>query len=115
VPKLNTDGSQAKNFWRQPQFEMLVIGDKNNMNAVATAAFARAGAVSLCGFMSGFGRNRVNDPASIWDMATLAKISNRMTMVLMGILLCVVMALYLAASSIEVQQRPAPSAHTNKQ
>ncbi len=40
----------------------------------------------------------------------LAQISNRMTMILMGILLCTVMALYLSASSIEVNQRREPGA-----
>jgi hypothetical protein len=45
-------------------------------------------------------------------MATLANISNKMTIALMGILLCAVMALYLAASSVEVQQRPGTTTNT---
>lgn len=110
VPILNTDGTQAKTFWRTPKFEMLVIGSKDDMNSEAEKAYKRASGLSLCKFMSGFGRNGVNDPAAIWDMKTLAKISNRMTMALMGILLCAVMALYLAATSIEVHQRPLVSA-----
>jgi len=59
-------------------------------------------------FMSGYAGAgaAVNDPFAIWSRETLARVSNRLTMTLMGILLCAVMALYLAASSIEVHQRP---------
>jgi hypothetical protein len=107
VPLLNPDGSQAKTlFLRRPKYAQLVIGDETNMNAAAAEAYRRAGAVSLCKFMSGYGRNGVNDPAAIWSQATLAKISNEMTMATIGILLCAVMALDLAASSIQVHLRP---------
>src|SRR2546428_7819501 len=112
VPLLNENGSQAKSFWGTPKFELLVIGDETNMNADAARAYKQVGAVSLCRFMSGYGRNAVNDPAAIWSMTTLAKISNKMTIALMGILLCAVMALYLAASAVEVQQRPVTSTST---
>jgi hypothetical protein len=114
VPILNASGSQATSFWGTPRFELLVIGDQSNMNATAAAAYKKAGPVSLCQFMSGFGSHAVNQPAAIWNMAILAKISNRMTMALMGILLCAVMALYLAASAIEVQQRPVASTQTHQ-
>jgi hypothetical protein len=107
VPLLNKNGSQARTLFRSPKYEQLVIGDESNMNAAAAAAYKQAGAVSLCKFMSGYGKNAVNDPAAIWSMTALAKISNAMTMALMGILLCAVMALYLAASSVEVNLRPA--------
>ena len=113
VPILNADGSQAKTFWRQPRFEMLVIGSKKEMNSVAKKAYKGAGAVSLCKFMSGFGSNGVNDPAAIWDMAALARISNRMTMTLMGIFLCAVMWPLFTASLIEVHQRPATTTQTS--
>jgi hypothetical protein len=109
VPVLNKNGSQARTLFGSPKYEQLVIGDDSNMNAAAAAAYKRAGPVSLCKFMSGYGKNAVNDPAAIWSMATLAKISNAMTMALMGILLCAVMVLYLAASSVEVSLRPAAS------
>jgi hypothetical protein len=114
VPILNADGSQATSFWGKPKFEQLVIGDESNMNPAAAAAYKRAGPVSLCQFMSGFGVNAVNNPAAIWTMATLAKISNRMTMSLMGILLCAVMALYLAASAVDVHQRAVASAPSHQ-
>ena len=110
VPTLNANGTQAHTFWGKPKYELIVIGDETNMKPDAAAVYAKTKAISLCGFVSGFGRNKLNDPAAIWSMETLAKISNRMTMALMSILLCAVMALYLAASSIEVQQRPVGSA-----
>lgn len=65
------------------------------MNPEAARAYKQVRAVSLCGFMSGYGRHRLNDAAAIWSMTTLAKISNKMTIALMGMLLCAVMALYL--------------------
>jgi len=104
---LKEDGTPATNFWGTRRFKLLVIGDEGNMKDLAAEASRKAGPVSLCKFMSGFGVNTVNDPAAIWPMETLAKISSRMTMALMGIFLCAVMALYLAAASIEVQHRPA--------
>jgi hypothetical protein len=109
VPLLNKDGSQARTLFGSLRYEQLVIGDETNMNEAAAKAYKKAGPVSPCKFMSGYGQNAVNDPAAIWSMATLAKISNAMTMALMGILLCAVMALYLAASSVEVNLRPSAS------
>jgi hypothetical protein len=111
VPALNANGSQATTFFGSPKYEQLVIGDENNMTQAAAEAYKQARPVSLCKFMSGYGRNRVNDPEAIWSKVTLARISNAMTMALMGILLCAVMALYLAASSIEVHLRPTAGAN----
>lgn len=79
------------------------------MNAPAKRAFAEArrthGGLSLTDFMSGYGATGTNNPEALWSRPQLAQISNRMTMCLMGILLCGVMALYLSASSIGVTQR----------
>ena len=84
------------------------------MNAAAKRAFAEArrrhGGLSLTNFMSGYGATATNNPEALWSWPQLAQISNRMTMILMGILLCTVMALYLSASSIEVNQRREPGA-----
>jgi hypothetical protein len=113
VPILNSDGSQAKTFWGTLKFDLFVIGDQGNMMPKAAQAYKKLGAASLCKFMSGYGENGVNDPAAIWTMDTLAKISNRMTMTLMGILLCAVMALYLAASAIEIHLRPIVTTQTH--
>lgn len=109
VPEINAKGSQAKTFWKKEKFKMVVIGDVADMTPKAAAAYKEL-AVSPCKFMSGFGENGVNDPAAIWPMKILAKNSNRMTMLLMSILLCGTLALYVAASAIEVHLRPPASA-----
>jgi hypothetical protein len=63
VPLLDADGSRAKTFLlRRPKFEQLVIGDETDMNAAAAQAYGKLRGVSLCKFMSGYGRNGVNDP-----------------------------------------------------
>src|SRR5262249_8084205 len=111
VPIVERNGLAASDAKGRPKFQALVVGSETNMNPQAKKAFQRArqqGGVSLCGFMSGYAGAgaAVNDPFAIWSRETLARVSNRLTMTLMGILLCAVMALYLAASSIEVHQRP---------
>jgi hypothetical protein len=105
VPEINADGSQARTFWGKDKFKMVVIGDAADMNSKAAAAYRKL-AVSPCKFMSGYGEHGVNDPAAIWPMDILAKNSNRMTILLMGILLSAVLALFVAAAAIEVHQRP---------
>jgi outer membrane protein OmpA-like peptidoglycan-associated protein len=113
VPQVQADGSPAVDR-RKPLFKTLVIGNESDMNAAAKRAFAEArrrhGGLSLIDFMSGYGATGTNNPEALWSRAQLAQISNRMTMCLMGILLCGVMALYLSASSIEVKQRREPVA-----
>ena len=107
VPRMVTDGSQATDDKGRSLFKVVVIGSLEDMNPKAREAYDKLTGVSLCKFISGFGGNTVNDPAAIWDQGILAAIANKMTMILMGILLSAVMALYLAASAIEVHQRPA--------
>ncbi|MCZ7660190.1 MAG: hypothetical protein M5U07_21170 [Xanthobacteraceae bacterium] len=101
VPDLNRDGSQARTWWGKEKFKMVVIGDSADMNSTAAAAYRQL-TVSPCKFMSGYGGNGVNDPAAIWPMEILARNSRRMTTLLMGIFLSAVLALYIAASAIEV-------------
>lgn len=109
VPIVANDGTQAIDKGGKPQFEIVAIGGEGDMNTTARAALTRArqdrGGISLCNFMSGYGASKVNDPSAIWDMETLARVSNRMTITLMAILLSAVMALYVTASTIEVYQR----------
>lgn len=105
VPELNSDGSQAKTRWGKEKFKMVVIGSAADMNKKAAVAYGKL-AVSPCKFMSGYGQNGVNDPAAIWSMEILSKNSSRMTLLLIGILLCGVLTLYVAASAVEVHQRP---------
>jgi len=54
-------------------------------------------------------------PIAVGTKETLAKISSKITLQLSGILLSAVMALYLAAATIEVHQRAAPDATAQKQ
>ena len=79
------------------------------MNRQAKEAWRSArrerGGVSLVEFMSGYGATRVNDPEALWSREHLAEVSNHMTMLLVGIILAGVMALYWAASAVEVSTR----------
>lgn len=106
IPVLKEDGSQAIDKKGGPINKIVTIGSVGNMNPNAKEAYTKITGISLCKFMSGYGANEVNNPAAIWDQGLLAEIANKMTMTLMGILLSAVMALYLAASTIEVSQRP---------
>jgi hypothetical protein len=118
VPYVRSDGAPAVDDKGRPLFKNIVIGNESDMNATAKRAFAEArrkhGALSLTDFMSGFGAKETNNPEALWTRLQLAKISNRMTMVLMGILLCGVMVLYLSASSIEVTQRQVEKSESSK-
>lgn len=115
IPILNEDGSQKKGWFGSKKFETVVIGSENNMKTDVKEHYKQFGGGSLCKFLSGFGKNEVNNAAAIWDMEILAKISSRMTMLLIGILLCGVMALYLAASAVEVHVRPDASSSLQKE
>jgi hypothetical protein len=94
---------------------MVVIGSESDMKKQAAAQFRKFGAGSLCNFLSGYGQHEVNNAEAIWTKETLARISSKLTMLLMGIFLCGVMTFYLAASTIEVHQRPAQISATQKQ
>ncbi|MGY4230302.1 hypothetical protein ACVMIH_007663 [Bradyrhizobium sp. USDA 4503] len=115
VPLLNEDGSQKKGWLGSPKFDTVVIGKVSDMKPQAAAKYRKFGSGSICKFLSGYGQNAINDADVIWTKETLAKIGNKMTMLLIGIILCGVMALYLAASAVEVHQRPAPTSALQKQ
>jgi hypothetical protein len=108
VPEVRADGSPAMDKGK-PLIKALIIGVQDDMNADAKRAFADArrkhGGLSLTDFIKGYGATRVNNPESLWSRSQLAQVGNRLTMCLMGILLCAVMTLYLSASSIEIVQR----------
>jgi hypothetical protein len=112
VPLLDEDGHQKKGWFGSLKWQMVVVGSENDMKQQAATHYRTFGAGSLCKFLSGYGQNEVNNPEAIWTKETLARISSHMTMLLIGILLCGVMTLYLAASAIEVHQRPAPTGGT---
>ena len=105
VPKVNKDGTQAVDNKGNAVFDNLVIGIENDMNEVAKKARAKHDGLSLADFMSGYGAKNINNPGALWTRDQLAEVSNRMTMILMGIILSGVMALYLSASAIEVFNR----------
>jgi len=115
IPQLNTDGSQKTGWFGRNKFDTLVISSESNMKQQARTRYEELGAISLCKFLSGYGRNELNNAEVVWTKEILAKISSKMTLQLIGIFLCGVMALYLAASAIEVHQRAAAEMGTQKQ
>lgn len=108
VPLLKEDGTQAKDADGDPLYTNLVIGTEKTMQADARKALAKArkdhGAVSLTDFLGGYGGARTNNPEASWSREELADISSNLTMTLMGIVLTTVLALYLAASVVQVYQ-----------
>jgi hypothetical protein len=113
VPDINKDGSPKTGWFGGEKSKTVVIGTVENMTAVAAAAYQANGQPGLCKFLSGYGVNEVNNPEAIWPKQVLAKISSTMNLLVMGVLLCGVMALYISASVVEVHQRPASA--TQKQ
>jgi hypothetical protein len=108
VPKLTEDGQAATDRDGRAVEETLVIGKEEDMNEEAKKAFADARAgrgLSLTDFLGGYGGTRTNNPESVWTRSRLSAISNRMFLCVMGVLLCAVMALYTAASAIDVATR----------
>ena len=105
VPLTGKDGSQAQDRMRRLLYRTLVIGTEDTMYEHAKAAFYEArrknGGLSLLDFMGGYGTPNVYNPEALWPREILAKISSRMTMLLIGIVLTGVMALYLAALSFQ--------------
>jgi hypothetical protein len=86
-----------------------VIGLESDLREDARAAFVEArkkkAGLSVRQFMSGFGPQRLNDPEALWDSALLANTRSSLTMTLMCVVLLGVMALFLAAFTIEVFNR----------
>jgi hypothetical protein len=103
IPLVAADGTVLKDRQGRDQNASVVIGPESKMRSEAASAFGQArqkGGVSLSKFMSGYG-SPVNDPGSIWEHALLARIANRLTTLLMCVLLLAVMTVYLAAFTIE--------------
>lgn len=109
IPRVATDGQHLRDTRGRLQFHSVVIGSETELRASAKTDFEAAlklhPGLSLKQFMSGYGTRKVNDPEALWSPELLAKKSNRLTMLLMGIVLCAVMALFLAAFVIEVASR----------
>lgn len=101
VPLIGENGQQALNRRGRPMSKSVVIGTVANMRPEAKAVFDENPGLSPCRFLSGYGVNEVNNPAAIWDQGLLARIAYKMTMILMVGLLAAIMALYLAAASLD--------------
>lgn len=108
VPMLNADGTQAQGPDGKPSFQNLVIGTEDTMRPDAKKALAKArkehGPISLTDYLSGSGGTNLNNPGANWSREELARISSNFTLILMGIVLATVLALYLAASVVQVHQ-----------
>jgi hypothetical protein len=111
IPIVGADGKQARNDKGQPATVKIVIGTENDMRADAKSHYLTARkkntSLSPIQFLGGYGSNELYSPESCWPAEVLSKISSHLTLLLMWILLLGVMALYLAASSIEVANRSA--------
>ena len=106
IPLVGKHGKQLVDSKGHPRYRQVVIGSESDMNTQAksdfTAARKKSGGLSLVQFMSGYGSTQVNDPAALWDHNYLADIGNRLTVMLMSVVLLAVMTLFLAASIIDV-------------
>ncbi len=109
VPIVQTNGTQAVDDKGNALFKNIVIGAEEDIRTEVKTILAKARVkrpgLSVTDFMAGFGATGTNNPEALWRREQLANISNQMTMSLMGIILCGVMALYLSASVVEVTAR----------
>jgi hypothetical protein len=109
VPLLSGDGQQAFDPHGRPRSRHLAIGLESNMRPNVRKIFEELReehpALTIEQFLAGFGVSKTNDPNTAWDKALLADVASTMTLTLMTALLCGIMALYIAASVVEVSQR----------
>ena len=108
IPIVRENGSQACDKGSQPRFRTVVIGCEAQMRSTAREKLNKArkqnATLTPGQFMSGYGGS-VNQPEALWPSEVLVSISTRLTMLLIGIVLAGVMALYLAAAAVEVNTR----------
>ena len=104
-PLLADDGSQLHQDGRKVA-ENIVIGTEATMRPQAqedfVAAQRNAHGLSLETFLSGYGVKDVYETAAVWDRETLARIANRLSLLLMGAFLSGVLALFVAALCVAV-------------
>jgi hypothetical protein len=109
IPLVGKDGQPLRGRKNETRVEYVVIGLEKDLRedakAALNAARAEKGGLSVRQFMSGYGAQRLNDPEALWDRELLAAISSKLTITLMSILLFGVMAVFLAAFTIEVVNR----------
>lgn len=108
VPLLDANGAQARDWRGRLAYKNLVIGTEDTMRPDAKKALAKArkehGPLSLPDYLGGTGGTSLHNPGSAWTQEMLAKISSDLTLLLLGIALSTVMALYLAASIVQIAQ-----------
>jgi hypothetical protein len=106
IPLVGADGKQLTDARGQLQSKNVVIGEENNMRPTAQEALKDARKVrpvlSVVGFMGGYGDNEVNEPLNLWEPGVLATISNRLTTLLMLIVLSAVLSLFWAALVVSI-------------
>ena len=109
IPEIDANGQQKTTWWGKKVSISVIIGTENSMRADAKQALAEARVrrpgIGLKEFLAGFGSTKVNDPQAVWSIETLADIGNKITLILMGIMISAVMALYWSASVVEIFQR----------
>jgi hypothetical protein len=107
IPLVGADGQPLRDRRGRDQFSSIVVGPESRMRKEAAAAFEDARkhkGVSLSKFMSGYG-SPPNDPGAIWEQSLLAQLANRLTTLLMVLVLLAVITVFLAAFTIEVSGR----------
>jgi len=109
VPMVGADGTPLPDGRNRVVRQNVVIGLESDLREDARAALVEArktqAGLSVREFMSGFGPRRLNDPEALWDATLLANTRSTLTITLMFVVLLGVMALFLAAFTIEVFNR----------
>ena len=109
VPVIGMDGNPLLDGRKRVVQQNLVVRLEAELREDVKAKLADArkekAGLSVRQFMSGFGPQRVNDPEALWDSALLANTRNAMTITLMCAVLFGVMAVFLAAFTVEVFTR----------
>jgi len=108
IPLVATDGSQLQDGQGRLQFENVIIGKEEEINAEAKKHFKQAKSahpgLTLLQFMSGYG-TPPNNPEALWSRNQLARLSNNLTMCLIWIALLGVVVIYVGAFVIEIYNR----------
>jgi hypothetical protein len=106
IPLVSEDGQPLRSRNNNPRVKNIVIGLEPQLRSEAKEALRNArqqrGGLSLAQFMAGYGAQNLNDPEALWLKEVLADISNKLSLMLMFIVLSAVMAIFLAAFVIEV-------------
>lgn len=109
VPQVAQDGSPLRDSNGKTVEKQVIIGREDQLRPEAATAFHKARierGISLLAFMGGYG-SPVNDPGALWSDDILVPISNRLTTLLMLIVLFAVLTLFYIALAIDAASRTA--------